>query len=133
MNTWELIFIQSRANDGWYSEDALPTHVWAWPKETWLKKRLRDLRSAGKDRDGWPIRAHSAEASAAGEMHPPATNDNASGHFSLVPLLLAEADLPVEARRALREGRRHDAAELLMNRYGLNCADAGALTDVAAC
>ena len=122
MHTWELIFVQSRANDGWYSEAALPTHVWAWPQETWLKKRLRDLRSEDKDRGGWPIRGHSVE--------PETRSDN---HFSLVPMLLAEADVPVEARRALREGRRRDAAELLMNRYGLDCADAGALTDVAAC
>jgi hypothetical protein len=127
MNTWEFIFIQSRANDGWYSEDALPTHFWAWPKETWLKKRLHDLRSAEKDRDGWPIRGHSAVT------HARPTSDNGGDHFSLVPLLMAEPDLPAEARRALREGRRHEAAELLMNRYGLNCADAGTLTDVAAC
>ena len=129
MNTWELIFIQSRANYGWYSEDALPTHVWAWPKETWLKKRRRELRSEEKEREGWPIRAHS-EMSGTGEAHT-STNDNGRDHLSLVPLLLGE-DVPAEVRRALREGRSREAAELLMDRYGLDRADAGALTDIAA-
>jgi hypothetical protein len=115
MNSWELIFIQSRANNGWYDEDALPTYVWAWPKETWLKKRLRDLRSEEKERDGWPIGEHAAESRGA-EGPAPSMNDNGVDRLSLVPLLLAEADIPVEARR----------------RYGLTCADAGALTDVAA-
>jgi hypothetical protein len=132
MNSWELIFIQSRANNGWYDEDALPTYVWAWPKETWLKKRLRELRGEEKERDGWPIAGHAAEARGAVEGLAPAMNDNGVDSFSLVPLLLAEADVPVEARRALREGRRQDAAEQLMDRYGLTRADAGALTDVAA-
>jgi hypothetical protein len=133
MNSWELIFLQSRANDGWYDEDALPTYVWAWPKETWLKKRLVELRSEEKERDGWPITGHATEARDAMERHTPAMNDNGVDRLSLVPLLLAEADVPVEARRALREGRRQDAAELLMDRYGLTRPDAGALTDVAAC
>ncbi len=123
MNTWELIFIQSRANDGWYSEDALPTHVWAWPKETWLKKRLRDLRSEEKDRDGWPIRGHSLVP------HTPATSGNGGDHFSLVPLLLGE-DVPAEVRRALHEVRSREDAGVLMDRY--DRADAGALTDIAA-
>jgi hypothetical protein len=127
MNTWELIFIQSRANDGWYNEDALPTHVWAWPKETWLKKRLRELRSEEKDRDGWPIRGH-YERSGTGEAHTP-RNDNARVHFSLVPLLLAE-DVPAEVRRALHEVRSREDAGVLMDRY--DRADAGALTDIAA-
>lgn len=126
MNGWELIFLQSRANDGWYDEGALPPHVWAWPEETWLKRRLRELRSEEKERDGWPIRGHFAE-------NAPAAHDNGGHHVSLVPLLLGEEDLPSEVRRALHEGRRRDAADLLKDRYGLDCAEAGALTDVAAC
>ncbi|SRR5581483_1329065 len=125
MNGWELIFLQSRANAGWYDEDALPTHLWAWPKETWLKKRLRELRSEEKERNGWPIRGHSTDENGASAAH------DGANHFSLVPLLLAE-NLPVEARDALRQGRRRDAADLLRDRYGLECADADALTDVAA-
>ncbi|HEY1371087.1 MAG TPA: hypothetical protein VGH50_01345 [Candidatus Binatia bacterium] len=128
MNSWELVFLQSRANDGWYDEEALPSHIWAWPEGTWLKRRLRELRSEEKERDGWPIRGHSAAANAA-----PAGHDDGGNHFSLAPLLLAEADLPSEVRRALHEGRRRDAAALLKDRYGLDCAEAGELTDVAAC
>lgn len=46
---WRLIFSQSPANDGWYDEESLPTHVWAWPQDTWLKKRTRELREGEKD------------------------------------------------------------------------------------
>ncbi|HKA33323.1 MAG TPA: hypothetical protein VKH64_08935 [Candidatus Binatia bacterium] len=129
MNTWELIFIQSRANDGWYSEAALPTHVWAWPEQTWLKKRLRELRCEEKEREGWPIRGHS-ERAGSGEAHTP-THDDARDHFSLMPLLLGE-DVPAEVRRALNEGRSREAAGMSMDRYKLDRADAGALTDIAA-
>ena len=129
MHTWELIFIQSRANDGWYSEDALPTHVWAWPQETWLKKRRRELRSEEKEREGWPIRGQS-ETSGTTEAHQP-TYDNGRDHLPLAPLLLGE-DVPAEVRRALREAGSREAAELPMDRYGLARADTGALTDIAA-
>jgi hypothetical protein len=32
------------------------------------------------------------------------------GHFSVAPLLLAEADIPAQVREALLEERRHDAS-----------------------
>ncbi len=127
MNTWELIFIQSRANDAWYSEDALPTHVWAWPEGTWLKKRLRELRSGEKEREGWPIRGYSERAGTGEAL----TNHDARDHFSLAPLLLGE-DVPAEVRRALHEDRSREADGVLMDRYGLARAGAGALTDIAA-
>ena len=129
MNTWELIFIQSRANNGWYSEDALPTHVWAWPQGTWLKKRLRELRSEEKEREGWPFRGQS-ERSGTGQAHAP-TNDNGRDHFSLTPLLLGE-DVPAEVRHALSKGRSREDAEFPMDRYSPDRAGAGALTDIAA-
>ena len=50
-----------------------------------------------------------------------------------MPLLLAEGEIPAEVRQALLEGRRLDAAEMLMQKYGLNCDDASALLDVFAC
>ena len=46
---WKLIFSQSPANHGWYDEESLPTQVWAWPQDTWLKKRTRELRDQEKD------------------------------------------------------------------------------------
>jgi hypothetical protein len=53
--------------------------------------------------------------------------------FSLVPLLIDGQSIPDEARRALRENRAQDAAEVLMREYGLDCAEAGDLLDVRVC
>ena len=44
MNAWELIFRQSRVNNGAYDWDELPPQIWAWPRETWFQRRLRYLR-----------------------------------------------------------------------------------------
>ena len=44
MNSWELIFIQSRANNAPYDGDRLPGNNWQWPKDTWFQTRLRYLR-----------------------------------------------------------------------------------------
>ncbi len=53
--------------------------------------------------------------------------------FSIVPLLLAGESISPEARQALRENRLKDAAEVLMQQYGLNCLEASQLLDVSAC
>jgi hypothetical protein len=53
--------------------------------------------------------------------------------FSLVPLLLTGQSISLEARQALRENRFKDAAEILMEQYGLSCVEAGQLLDVSAC
>ena len=55
------------------------------------------------------------------------------GYFSAAPLLLAEGEIPAEVREALLAGRRHEAAEMLMQQYGLNCDEASDLLDVFAC
>jgi hypothetical protein len=44
MSTWQLIFRQSRVNDGVYYGDRLPGHNWQWPQGTWLQSRLRYTR-----------------------------------------------------------------------------------------
>ena len=45
MSTWELIFLQSKANNGAYYDDAgLPDLKWDWPRETWFQERLRYLK-----------------------------------------------------------------------------------------
>jgi hypothetical protein len=44
MNYWQLIFLQSKANEGVYDGDGPPAQKWDWPHETWLQKRLRYLR-----------------------------------------------------------------------------------------
>jgi hypothetical protein len=49
MNSWQLIFLQSKVNNGLYYGDLFPAQNWDWPEETWFQKRLRDLRrSNGK-------------------------------------------------------------------------------------
>ena len=45
MDSWELIFRQSRANDGDYNGDRLAVQNWDWPRQTWFQERLRSLRS----------------------------------------------------------------------------------------
>jgi len=53
--------------------------------------------------------------------------------FSVVPLLRAEQEISTAARQALAENRLQDAAELLMQEYGLSCIEASHLLDVFAC
>jgi hypothetical protein len=53
--------------------------------------------------------------------------------LSLVPLLLSGKMLSPEARNALKENRRTDAAILLMQQYDLDCREAGELVDVSIC
>jgi hypothetical protein len=53
--------------------------------------------------------------------------------LSFVPLLLGGKTLSDEARKALREDRREDAAALLMQQYDLDCHEAGALLDLSIC
>jgi len=49
MNSWQLIFLQSKVNNGAYYGDQLPPQIWDWPEETWFQKRLSNLRrSNGK-------------------------------------------------------------------------------------
>ena len=56
-----------------------------------------------------------------------------SGHFSVVPLLLPDGEIPSAVRQALLEGRRQDAAAMLMHQYGLSCAEVSDLLDFLAC
>lgn len=53
--------------------------------------------------------------------------------LSFVPLLLGGGSLSPEARSALIENRRADAAVLLMQQFDLNCREAGELVDVSIC
>jgi len=45
MSNWQLIFRQSRVNEGIYYGDRLPGNNWQWPQGTWLQTRLRTMRS----------------------------------------------------------------------------------------
>jgi hypothetical protein len=53
--------------------------------------------------------------------------------LSFVPLLLAGKSISPEAREALVENRLQDAAQLIMQQYGLSCLEAGHLLDIPAC
>ena len=52
--------------------------------------------------------------------------------FSVVPLLIGEDWLSAKARQALIENRLKDAAELLMQEYGLSRAEASDLLGISA-
>ena len=54
-------------------------------------------------------------------------------NFSLVPLLIAGQSISAQARQALLENRLKDAATILMQEYGLTCAEAGDLLNVTQC
>ena len=44
-SVWQQIFLQSKVNGALYHGDLLPGQHWNWPKETYLKQRLKLLRS----------------------------------------------------------------------------------------
>jgi hypothetical protein len=44
VSSWQLIFQQSKVNNGAYDGDRLPAQNWRWPQGTWLQRRLRYLR-----------------------------------------------------------------------------------------
>lgn len=114
MTPWQLIFRQSRVNNGPYYGDSLPAQNWDWPQGTWFQERLRYLR---------PLPANGSE-------NGPGQNP---ARLSVVPLLLAEEEISTEARRALLENRLQDAAQALIREHGLSCIEAGDLLDVSAC
>ncbi|HEY3306462.1 MAG TPA: hypothetical protein VGL70_23320 [Candidatus Binatia bacterium] len=114
MSPWQLIFRQSRVNNGIYDGDRLPAQNWDWPQGTWLQERLRYLRHLP------------ANSSKNGPGQNPA-------RLSIVPLLLADEEISTEARRALLENRLTDAAQALIREHGLSCIEAGDLLDVSAC
>ena len=47
MTSWELIFLQSRVNNGAYNGDHLPAQNWDWPRGTWFQERLRYISARG--------------------------------------------------------------------------------------
>ncbi len=53
--------------------------------------------------------------------------------LSFIPLLVTGESISPEVRQALLENRLQDAAELLMQDYGLSCVESGQLLDVSVC
>jgi hypothetical protein len=58
---------------------------------------------------------------------------NIAMKFSIVPLLIGGESISPEIKQALQENRLRDAAQLIMQQYGLSCVEAGQLLDVSAC
>jgi hypothetical protein len=117
MSTWQLIFFQSKANHGFYDEDRLPTQNWAWPQKTWFQKRRDYLRENQRGRAR--RREPSKFSNRAAEVAFADQREARPAAFSVMPLLLA-----AKAREGLLEGRRQDAAGVLMQEYGLSCGEA---------
>jgi hypothetical protein len=44
INYWQMVFNQSRVNGAEYFGDHLPTNSWDWPKNTFLQRRLSELK-----------------------------------------------------------------------------------------
>ena len=42
---WQLVFSQSKVNGAAYSDEDLHGNVWNWPQDTFLQRRLRQVRS----------------------------------------------------------------------------------------
>ena len=41
---WQLVFSQSKVNGAPYSGEQLQGHIWTWPKDTFLQRRMREAR-----------------------------------------------------------------------------------------
>ena len=48
ISSWQLIFQQSKVNNGVYNGDQFPAQHWEWPRETWFQTRLRYLRKVNR-------------------------------------------------------------------------------------
>jgi hypothetical protein len=41
---WQLVFLQSKVNGAKYEGEQLMGHSWNWPKDTYLQRRLKQIR-----------------------------------------------------------------------------------------
>ena len=41
---WQLVFAQSKVNGAQYQGEHLPGYNWEWPKDTFLQRRLREVK-----------------------------------------------------------------------------------------
>ena len=46
---WLKVFNNSKVNGAEYREDRLPSQSWLWPTDTFLQRRLRQVRANGAD------------------------------------------------------------------------------------
>ncbi|HEY2990802.1 MAG TPA: hypothetical protein VGL11_24020 [Candidatus Binatia bacterium] len=134
MSQWQLIFSQSRVNNGPYFGDILPAQNWDWPQGTWLQERLRYLRKPAPHRNGPMVKWANGKPDSAPSMPVRAAGgETHQQRLSVVPLLLADEEISGDVHEALLENRLGEAAALLVQKYGLSCVEAGQLLDVSAC
>ena len=41
---WQLVFSQSKVNGARYQDEHLESSIWSWPEDTFLQRRLRQIR-----------------------------------------------------------------------------------------
>ncbi len=46
---WLNVFHNSKVNGAEYREDHLPSQTWSWPSDTYLQRRLKEVRANGAD------------------------------------------------------------------------------------
>ncbi len=44
LSFWQLVFLQSKVNGAPYTGGWLSVRSWQWPENTYLQRRLKDLR-----------------------------------------------------------------------------------------
>lgn len=59
---WQQIFLQSKVNGAPYYGDLLPGCHWNWPRDSYLKQRLKLIRSSSSDDEQRDSRDRSASA-----------------------------------------------------------------------
>ena len=103
----------------------------------WLEERLRYLRSWRHTGIDWLLRAqmespmpHTRLPLASAGPHESKTYQQ---RLSVVPLLIADTQIPSDVRQALVENRLQDAAIILMEEYGLSCVEVTHLLDMSPC
>jgi hypothetical protein len=60
---WQLVFDQSKVNGAEYFGDRLPSNSWQWPKDTFLQKRLNELKKQRLESVGGGSRSSRAAVS----------------------------------------------------------------------
>ena len=93
---WLNVFSNSKVNGAEYREDRLPQQTWSWPTDTYLQRRLRELRVNAADEP--VILAHNPTL----RQPMPTEEDEASQlHSSSVPRRpMDNADRPNRETRA---------------------------------
>ena len=70
---------------------------------------------------------------AAAERKGPVKKKRSSTRLSIIPMLITGQSISPKIRQALRENRLRDAAQLIIQEYGLNRVEASQLLDISAC